>query len=475
MPLKTLGIVALALSTQMIVMVAASPALAQTEVIAPAPTEPLPATVPDQASPTSSDDKAPYFSWGGRRTYLGLDFRFVSYVDEAMRGSMGRERQMRPAAAIVSLYGDFNDRISYRVEINPVEAGVIPKPYVPSPEDRRTYFFPNQPDSPGNRGVASVAEGLYNVDDFKTMGLDPILQAGPFRVGYIDVHNSSRRYGVRVGRIYVPQGLGLDGVTWFTTKDLVHIQSIDAAADDGALAYVDHPKGRLEAGVVTGNGSPFHDYGYFDFTYGEDKNSAVATVLRGTFRPLASVTVGGSMRHNYVNSRVEDATTLQLSKRYDNALTAFARWRQSRYLMVYGEAVRYKWGLRDTSADTLPGPRNASPLNKGGYYLGAEVTSPKFGFASVTAVVVRSELSRDDSLVAWAAANSMFDVRLGKKERSNVVKIQVALGRNLTAFWFLHRLSNPFPELSAITPIAGPGSDSPHSSDKNGLGVQLRF
>ena len=393
--------VAFALSAQMTVMFGATPALAQTEATAPAPAgQPLTTTVPDLAAPTSSDVKAPYFTWGGRRTYVGLDFRFVSYVDEAVRGSMGRERQMRPAAAVVSLYGDFHDHISYRVEINPVNAGVRPKPYVPSPEDRRVYFFPNQPDAPGSRGVASVAEGLYNVDDYKTMGLDPVLQTGPFRVGYIDVHDKSRRYGVQAGRIYVPQGLGLDGVTWFTEKDLVHIQSIDAAADDGVLAYVDHRKGRVEVAVVTGSGAPFHDYAYFDFTYGEDKNSAIATIVRATFRPLASVTIGGSARHNYVNSRVEDATTLQLSKRYDNALTAFASWKQSQYLTVYGEAVRYKWGLRDTSADTLPGPRNATPLNKEGYYAGAEVSSPRFGFARITGTVVRSELIRDDSLVA---------------------------------------------------------------------------
>ncbi len=52
---------------------------------------------------------------------------------------------------------------------------------------------------------------------------------------------------------------------------------------------------------------------------------------------------------------------------------------------------------------------------------------------------------------------------------------RATLGRNLNVYWFLHRLSNPFPELSAITPISGPGADRPHSSDKNGLGVQVRF
>ena len=50
-----------------------------------------------------------------------------------------------------------------------------------------------------------------------------------------------------------------------------------------------------------------------------------------------------------------------------------------------------------------------------------------FGFALSAQLLA----CRDDSLVAWAAANTMFDVQLGKKERSNVVKLRAALGRNI--------------------------------------------
>ena len=78
------------------------------------------------------------------------------------------------------------------------------------------------------------------------------------------------------------------------------------------------------------------------------------------------------------------------------------------------------------------GPRKTTPLDPGGYYVGAELSTPRLGFARITGAVVRSELCRDDSLVAWAAANTMFDVQLGKKERSTVVKLQAALGRNLS-------------------------------------------
>ena len=231
------------------------------------------------------------------------------------------------------------------MEINPVNAGVRPKPYLPSADDRRRYFFPNQPDAPGSRGVASVAEGLYNVDDYKTMGLDPILQAGP---SAWDTSMSTANPGAtdfRPAAIYVPQGLGLDGISWFTEKDLVHIQSIDAAADDGVLAYLDHPKVRLELAVVTGSGAPFHDYAYFDFTYGEDKNSAVATVARATYRPARGRDRGGlgaAQLRQQPRRRRHDAPVVQALRQRPHGIRAMA---QSQYLTVYGEAVRYKWGL----------------------------------------------------------------------------------------------------------------------------------
>lgn len=434
---------------------------------------------PDGATPQPPaeppTDERPFFTLGNRKVFFGLDFAFVSYKDWAQDASMGRERQMTPSRLVLSVYGDVNPHVSYRAEFNPLDSSMAPRPYVPSPDDRRTYFFPNQPDEPGNRGVVSTPEGLFNVDSYKTMGMDPIHHLNGLRIGYVDVHSRSRRFGAQIGRVYVPQGLGLEHTTWFSSKDLTHMQMIDAAADNGALAYLDTSRVRLELALVTGNGAPFHDYGYFDFTAGEDKNSAIATMSRVSYRPFDGLMVGGSVKHNYVNSRIEDSITLSLAKRYDNAFTGFVQWKQSRHLTVFGEVARYKWGLRDSSADLLAGPRVQTPIIKDGYYLGAEVFSPRFRFGTVSATVVRSELGRDDSLVAWAAANDLFGVALGKKERSNVAKLQGHFGDNLAAFWFWHGLSNPFPELSAIRPIAGPGRDRAVSNNKSGFGVHLRF
>jgi hypothetical protein len=68
-------------------------------------------------------------------------------------------------------------------------------------------------------------------------GVGPIHHPGGLRVGSVDIHTASRRVGFFAGRVYVPQGLGLDNVTWFSAKDLVHMQIIDAAADNGLLLY----------------------------------------------------------------------------------------------------------------------------------------------------------------------------------------------------------------------------------------------
>jgi hypothetical protein len=429
-------------------------------------------------SEAEAQDNRPYLTLGNRKIYFGLDASFINYIDNSHHASMGRERQMLPARTIISVYGDYSDNLSFRMEINPVNRSMVPKPYVPHEDDRRTYFFPNQPDVEGGRGVSSVPEGLFYVDNYKTLGVDPIHNLGGLRVGFVDIHTVSKRFGLQAGRVYVPQGLGLGRATWFSAKDLVHMQIIDAAADNGLLLYYQNSLLKVEVAGLTGNSSPFHDYGYFDFTHGEDKNSALATVGRFTVEPMEGLVLGGSAKHNYVNSRIEDSTSLQLSKRYDNALTGFAYWRQSAFLTVFGQVARYKWGQRDTSADLMPGPRPSTPINKSGYYVGVELATPRLRLlhnAWVSGGYTRSELSRDDSLVSWAAANNLFGVTLGKKERSNVFRIQGHVSQNVSVFWFLHDLSNPFPQLSAIQPIAGPGSDQQANNNKSGFGLLVKF
>ena len=83
--------------------------------------------------------------------------------------------------------------------------------------------------------------------------------------------------GATIGRTYVPQGLALDELTWFTAKDLTHIQRINAQADNGLFLYYNARRACASiVAAISGNGNPYHDYGYFDFTDPtEDKNSAL--------------------------------------------------------------------------------------------------------------------------------------------------------------------------------------------------------
>ena len=101
-------------------------------------------------------------------------------------------------------------------------------------------------------------------------------------------------------------------------------------------------------------------------------------------------------------------------------------------------------------ADLLPGPKVETPVYKPGYYWALDLTAPDSRFGKWGLTVTREELSRDDSLVALAAARQMFGVTLGKKERGTIVKGQVQT-RQLTLFGFVNLVSNPFPELSAVT------------------------
>lgn len=426
---------------------------------------------PPPAPPqTPQQDEVPFITLGNRKIRFGVDILFAGVLNQSLRAGMGRERQIKIGYAIVAAYGDLTDRISYRIEMNPADDSVRPKPYIPAEGDRRTYFFPNQPEG---RGVVSDPDGLIEVDAYKHPGFDPILQRGALRTATIDIHTSGRRYGLIAGRMYVPQGFGLHEAPWYTDKDLTHIQRINAQADHGLGLYYDTPRFRIDLVAVSGNGNPYHDYGYYDFTNpAEDKNSLLGGVLTGRLR-FSHLEAGGSFRKNYVNSRIEDAITIQLSKHNDDALVGFARYRFSPGATLFGEYARYTWGLAESSAVLLKGPPNKTPIIKDGFYIGLDLRSAETKWGRFGLTVTHERLSRDDALVAWAAANGLFGVCLGETERSSIVKLRAEFGRYLDGFFFFHRLDNPFPELSAIREISGPGSDRPNNSNKYGLGLRL--
>lgn len=427
---------------------------------------PVAAATPD--APPTPGLTTPRLRWGA-------DFSFAGILDESLRGSLGRERQIKPVVAVLTLDARLSSHVSLHLEANPVRDDRAPKPYVPDTSDRRTYFFPNRPDVVGGRGVASQPEGLYKVDQYKHTGLDPILQMYLLRTGYADAHTASGRFGLQFGRVYVRQGLGLDGLTWFTAKDLTTVQLLNAQADNGLSFYGTVARVAVTAQMVTGNGSPYHDYGYFDFTDpSEDKNSSVGVVLDARTTLWGRLLVGGSARRNRVNSRIEDSITLQLSKHQDDARLLYARASLPR-LQIYGEWATYLVGLAPSSAELLQGPTVQSPVHRTGGYAGVQAGPLSLGDARASIVVEHELMSRNDALVAYAAANEMFDVRLGAHIHGTNAKLLVDCGKHLSSFAFVRLMSNPFPELSAIVPVSGPETGRSVSHTKIGVGLRVRF
>src|SRR5258707_951345 len=172
-------------------------------------------------TPGSDTSKPPPLTLASHPFQVGVDFTFASVSDGSQMETLGRERQIKVAYANLSFGTDVGEHFSFFVTINPANDEAVPKPYIPSADDRRTYFFPNQPQG---RGVASNPNGIKDVDDYKYSQFDPIIQQGLLRFGYLDIHTTDRKMGIVLGRNYVPQGLSLDELVWFTAKDLTHIQ-----------------------------------------------------------------------------------------------------------------------------------------------------------------------------------------------------------------------------------------------------------
>lgn len=436
----------------------------------PAPAEPPDAATPAAAAPeAAAENRRPLLTWSA-------DFTFAAVLDESLSGALGRERQIKPVAAIVAMNARLSKNVSLHLQTNPVRDDRTPRPYVPHESDRRTFFFPNQPDAVGSRGVSSDPEGLYKVDAYKHTGLDPLIQVYMMRAGYADVHTASGAAGLRVGRFQVRQGLQLEELTWFTAKDLTTVQLINAHSDNGLSFYWKRPRFEVTTQVVTGNGNPYQDYAYYDFTDAtEDKNSAVGVIADARVHlGRGRVMVGGSLRRNYINSRIEDSVTLQLSKRSDDARMVYARMTLPG-VQVYGEWAHYTVGLAPSSAELLPGPAVQSPVGRGGFYVGARASAPTVLRTKLQAVIESETTSRNDSLVAWAAANQMFGARLGANIKATNAKLVATWGDHYAAFAFMRFMKNPFPQLSAITPISGPNSERASQHAKVGVGVRVRF
>jgi hypothetical protein len=86
----------------------------------------------------------------------------------------------------------------------------------------------------------------------------------------------------------------------------------------------------------------------------------------------------------------------------------------------------------------------------------------------------REELSRDDSLIKYLAANNLYGVEMGKKDRGTTLRVFVTVADAVTAGLYRADVSNPYPWVSGSWPVSGPSAFTGRAPDRYGLVVSVR-
>ena len=403
-----------------------------------------------------------------------LAVRFLAgYGFDGPQATLGLEKQGRVGYAIVALFGKLDEHFGYLVEVNPVYES---EPLPACGEEH--FFFPNTPQAFGPN-VQCDNDGRVRVDDYRFIALDPLRQQGPVRQAYLDYTSHPLR--LRMGRFILHQGFGWEEAGSFSAKDATHIQRINAAADFGVmLSLTTRTAGRrlaeVSLAVTLGEGNRYHDYDYFYWLDGSlDTNSWPALLISGAVEPVRGLELRGTVkRGGDTGSKVERLPNFFASKRNDNAWILSMRYRPVQYASVFGEFARYTWGLPETTADLLG--LDSTPLHKDGYYVGGKLSYPIFRQITIGTVVIREELSRDDSLVQFMAQQGRFGVRLGKWERASVYRFYVDISDLVQVGVYRNNLSNPYPWLSGIVPVDGERAfDLGRGSNKWGVTIAFQL
>jgi hypothetical protein len=416
----------------------------------------------EQAAPKEDGYPLP----DSERLRISVQFAAAYGEDEAQNSRLGLEIQGRVGWAIISLFGKLNDHFSYRLEVNPVNES-SPLPACGTP----TFFYPNAAQSIGP-SVHCDNNGDKRVDDYKFIALDPLSQQGPIRQAYVDYTNGS--YGLRFGRFILPLGFGWQETGSFTAKDATHIQRLNAEANFGFQSTFTRNRADgsewavVHLAAVVGDGNRNHDYDYFYFADPSlDTNAALTWILSGNIHPLRGLDLRAAYKRGYTGSKVEYFPNYFADKHNDFATLLSAQWRPSPYARVFGEWAGYVWGPTDTSA-ALVGA-DPAPIKKDGYYVGGEARYPVTKGLTLSANVTREELSRDDSLIKYLAAAGLYNVVMGKKERDTVLRLRAEIGKHITAGIYRMWLDNPFPQVSGITAVEGPGAYQDRGSNRLGF------
>ena len=341
------------------------------------------------------------------------------------------------------------------------------------------FFYPNQPAAAsGGPTVACEEDGNQRVDMYKYQGLDPVVQQGPMREAYVRFKIADSM-GLTFGRLIVPIGFDWEEMGSFTSKDAPRIQRINAESDFGAVAtWVHRTGGRkvltANGGVTLGDGHRNLDYNYYYFVDPSlDSKNRLTSFGSGVYSPTESLEVRGAVKVGVTGSKIERLPNFWAAKRNDDAIVVSARYKPVRFASVFGEAARYTWGLYPSAAGLLQ--MDQATINKSGYYIGAEAGTPLWHDMRLSTVITREELSRDDSLVKYLASQDLYGVSMGKKDRSTVLRFHLDVTKQVTIGFYRNWDSTPFPWISGIDPVSGPGAMTSHSTNKWGIVSRLRL
>ncbi len=393
----------------------------------------------------------------------------AGYTNDQSQESLGLSRQGRVGYGIFEAFGKMGAHWAYRVEVNPVNES---EPLVACGETN--FFFPNAANSIGP-DVQCSNDGRLRVDDYRSIALDTVSQQGPIRQAYGIYHAGS--VAIRFGRFMQDVGFDPEEIGSLTAKDATHIQRINTETDFGVRFSFEHRRNDrrflyFSLAETLGDGNRFHDYDYF---YGVGSslgtNPWPSTVVAGVVDPIKNLEVRAAYKLGDTGSKVERLPNFYASKRNDNAIVVSARYKVLPYASVFGEAVRYTWGLKASSATMLG--LDPSPVRKPGYYIGTDVSYPVTAAMRVGAVITHEELTRNDALVQLLSQQGLYDVSMGKKERSTAYRFYFDPNHWVRIAVFRNSLSNPFPWISGIDPVSGPRAFSGTGNDKWGAVLRL--
>lgn len=401
---------------------------------------------------------------------LNLDVTFVAgYGHDGAQAALGFEKQGRVGQATLTLSGTLHDRFRYRLSFNPINEASS-KPACGEPD----FFFPNDPRvyAAGPVVPCDPENGHKRVDTYNTYALDYIVQQGPLREGFLD-WLASDAVTARFGRFILPIGLAPEEVGSWTAKDMTRIQRLNAEANFGVMLSYARRVFEMSAMGVLGEGNREKDYDWFYFANPTlDTNSAVTAVVSARARPHHAVDVRAAWKKGFTGSKVERLPSYWASKRHDAAIVFGGKVQPHQFVAIFGEFARYTWGPTATSAEMLG--LDPEPIYKGGYYVGGQITYPVTSRVALGVTFTREELSRDDSLIKYLAANRLYGVEMGKKDRGTTLRVSMTVADSVTAGLYWADVSNPYPWVSGSWPVSGPRAFTGRAPNRYGLVVSVR-